>query len=323
MEIFFIITAIILAIITVIIAIEIRVRKPFEILIVEKKGKILASRTFFYIKSRTLPLKLSEFAFEFNLQAYARNKIPIRAHFAGALEVDEKNIENLIKAGGWNKNAIVAAAEKLLNVAKSNALCQIENTPVNNLRSDILASYLRDKVYTEFFGLKWVYVACLDYEIEDEKINEILRKEEISTLSEKSEEAVEKSKLSIEKIKHQIEQEIIKIKEDALVKKQELKKLETSLDQELKKAQAEFEARVQKLKLEIEKEELQLLKQNPELLLLSPQAARLLEASQSLKNARTVVNLSQGEIAKGVDVSGALNELIYSILKKETESEKN
>ena len=46
------------------------------------------------------------------------------------------------------------------------------------------------------------------------------------------------------------------------------------------------------MRLAFEREELEVLKSSPELLMLTPQAARLAEASQSLKNARTVISLS-------------------------------
>ena len=46
------------------------------------------------------------------------------------------------------------------------------------------------------------------------------------------------------------------------------------------------------MRLAYEKEELEVLKSSPELLMLTPQVARLAEASQNLKNARTVISLS-------------------------------
>ena len=50
-----------------------------------------------------------------------------------------------------------------------------------------------------------------------------------------------------------------------------------------------------RMRLAFEKEGLEVLQISPELLMLTPQAAPLAEASQSLKNARTVISLSPQE----------------------------
>jgi len=51
----------------------------------------------------------------------------------------------------------------------------------------------------------------------------------------------------------------------------------------------EDELSKKRLQLAVDNEELSMLKNNPELLMLTPQAARLAEASQSLKNAKTML----------------------------------
>jgi hypothetical protein len=53
-----------------------------------------------------------------------------------------------------------------------------------------------------------------------------------------------------------------------------------------------------------------LLKNNPELLMLTPQAARLAEASQSLKNARTIVSLSSQDLPQGSELLGMFRGLL-------------
>jgi len=53
------------------------------------------------------------------------------------------------------------------------------------------------------------------------------------------------------------------------------------------------------MQLEMDRQEVELVAQNPELLILTPQVARLAEASQSLRNARTVVSLSGDDLPEG------------------------
>jgi hypothetical protein len=54
------------------------------------------------------------------------------------------------------------------------------------------------------------------------------------------------------------------------------------------------------------------------LLVLTPQAARLAEASQGLKNARTVISISPQDLAPGSD----LINLFQNLLNKALESKK-
>jgi hypothetical protein len=68
------------------------------------------------------------------------------------------------------------------------------------------------------------------------------------------------------------------------------------------------------MQLDFEKDEMRLLKESPELLLLTPQAARLAEASQSLRNARTVVSLSPGDASQGTELLGMFSTLVQNAL---------
>ena len=91
----------------------------------------------------------------------------------------------------------------------------------------------------------------------------------------------------------------------------------TLLEQENALAQKRLEDELtrNRMRLAFEKEEMEILKNNPELLVLTPQAARLAEASQSLKNARTVISLSPQEL-----VSSDLGALFQNMLNKALET---
>ena len=103
------------------------------------------------------------------------------------------------------------------------------------------------------------------------------------------------------------------------LKKGTLKKAMLEQDNALAQKRLEDELIRNRLRLAFEKEELEILKNNPELLVLTPQAARLAEASQGLKNARTVISLSPQELAPGSDL---LN-LFQNMLNKALEAKKN
>ena len=79
-------------------------------------------------------------------------------------------------------------------------------------------------------------------------------------------------------------------------------------------SRVEDELKRSRMRLEFDKQELDLLKQSPELLMLTPQAARLAEASQGLKNARTVVSLSPGDLSQGTELLGIFRSFLHNAL---------
>ena len=74
------------------------------------------------------------------------------------------------------------------------------------------------------------------------------------------------------------------------------------------------------MRLELDREELALLNENPQLLLLTPQAARLAEASQTLRNARTVVSLSPSEAEQGARLFDLFQRFLAGLTGKPVET---
>ena len=70
-----------------------------------------------------------------------------------------------------------------------------------------------------------------------------------------------------------------------------------------------------RMRLAFEIEELEVLKSSPELLMLTPQAARLAEASQNLKNARTVISLTPPDAAHGSELLNLFQELLQKAME--------
>ena len=67
------------------------------------------------------------------------------------------------------------------------------------------------------------------------------------------------------------------------------------------------------MQLDIDQKEIELLTNNPEVIMLTPQLARLAEASQSLRNARTVVSLSPTEISSGSQLVDVLKNIFQQV----------
>jgi hypothetical protein len=94
----------------------------------------------------------------------------------------------------------------------------------------------------------------------------------------------------------------------------------------LAQKRTEDELKRSRMKLAFESEELALLKSNPELLLLSPQAARLAEASQNLKNARTIVSLWAPEAERESKLAALFQRFLELVMegdKKQVEGKRD
>jgi hypothetical protein len=103
---------------------------------------------------------------------------------------------------------------------------------------------------------------------------------------------------------------------DLELKKAELKKTLLKQESALTLQSLEDELKRNRMRLSFEKEELEVLKNSPELLMLTPQAARLAEASQNLKNARTVVSFTPQELAQGSELLGIFQRLMQKALEE-------
>ena len=95
-----------------------------------------------------------------------------------------------------------------------------------------------------------------------------------------------------------------------------MKEIEEEKDAELALKKLNEQVKRDKIKLDIDKEEMGIFKNNPELLLLTPQVARLAEASQNLKNAKTVVSL--GDIENGSQLVKILKNFLDGLLNQTT-----
>jgi hypothetical protein len=106
------------------------------------------------------------------------------------------------------------------------------------------------------------------------------------------------------------------------IKRLELKEGHFDRESALATRRAEHELTLKQMQLNHERHELSLLKENPELLLLTPQAARLAEASQSLRNARTVVSLSGNDSTGGSELLTILQTFLQNAIERHRKKEK-
>ena len=121
-------------------------------------------------------------------------------------------------------------------------------------------------------------------------------------------------------VKSQADKEIAEMEHNLELKKAGLKKILLEKESALSQQSLTDELARNRMRLAFEMEELEVLKNSPELLMLTPQAARLAEASQNLKNARTVISLTPQESAHGSELLALFQELLQKALETRKEA---
>lgn len=320
MEIFFGIIAVLLLAIALLTLFEFRVRQPDVLALHESNGKIRLRGGLLYPRHFSLLLKRAPHPIQLNIEATAIGNLGVIVKLVGLVAPSLDNLGALTRIGGWNKDAVSRAAGeasiRLQGLVKEYA----QQSEIQSLSSKGLADYLeaQSAQFKERFGLEVISLAVQSLDPADSEIAEALRQQEEARLLEQTEKLNNQARIAAAKSKYQADEEIAQMEHALELKKAALKKDLLEQENALAQKRLEDELTRSRMRLAFEKEELEILKDNPELLVLTPQAARLAEASQGLKNARTVISLSPQ------DFSGTeLGELFQKMLQKAVEKKKS
>ncbi|MEG8990865.1 hypothetical protein VJY32_13930 [Ignavibacteria bacterium 4148-Me] len=304
---------------------ELRIRKPDELVLTERNGKIILRKGRFYPRHFSLVLPKTIYSSQLSIDASARGSLDVKVKLSVAVALSLENINSLIKTGGWNKSAVQKATKELETVIHSLVREFTEKFEIEELSSEKIYNFLieRINISKEKFGLEVISIAIQSFEIMDSKIAEAIRQQESARIFEQTELLNQKVRISAAKAKIEADEKIALLENELELKKYDLKKVELEKESELADKRVSEELKRKKMQLEYEKQELELLKNNPELLILTPQAARLAEASQSLKNARTVVTLSHNDLAQGTELIGMFQKFLQNYLNSVQPKDKN
>ena len=168
----------------------------------------------------------------------------------------------------------------------------------------------------EALGLDMISLTVTACEPTDPEIAEALRRREHARILEQTEALNQQARIATARTRSSADEEIALMEQGLELKKTELRQTQFEKEAALASRRAEHELDLKEMQLKHEKHELDLLKENPELLLLTPQAARLAEASQSLRNARTVVSLSGNDLPQGADLLSLLHTLLEKAFER-------
>ncbi len=321
MEIILGIVAIALILTLVLLAIfEFRIRQPDALVLYESNGKIALRSGLFYPRHFSLPIKRTTHPIQLTVEATAAGNLGVNVKLVGSVAPSIENIQTLIRIGGWSSDAITRAAEEV-NIRLEGLVKEYtEKQEIRALSSSALVAHLNERAagFKEQFGVELISLAVHSMDAVDSEIADALRQQEQARLLEETEKLNNQARVSAAKAKYQADEEIAGMEHALELKKASLKQAMLEQENALAQKRLEDELARNRMRLAFEKEELEILKNNPELLVLTPQAARLAEASQGLKNARTVISLSPQDLA-----GSELFELFQNMLNKALESKKS
>jgi len=298
---------------------EYRLRKPDQLVLYESAGEIRLRTSAFYPRHFSLALPGTTHQIELKLDGVARGGVQLRTLLTLTVAPSRNDLARLVRVGGWTRDAVIKAAKEFETAIQGIVKEFTERYVIEELSSEKLNEYLtsRANLRAAQFGLDLVSLVVQSIDPADPEIAEAIRRREASRILEQTEVLNQRARVAAARAKLQADEEIAVSEHELEMKKHALRRAELEQEALLADKRTEDEIKRSRLRLALESEELALLKNNPELLLLSPQAARLAEASQNLKNARTVVSL---QLPDGGRESG-LPDLFQRFLRLFTEGE--
>lgn len=291
---------------------EVRLRKPDQIVLRETPAGVRVRPGRFYARHFGVPMTRTTHSFTQAVEASARGNLDVRVKLAVTVAASMEHLGALIRIGGWSDDATARAAKELevllLGFVKEFA----EGRDIDSISSEALHAHLQQRVrgIAASLGIDVITLTVTTLEPVNTQIADALRQREQARILEQAEALQQQARVAAARTRLTADEEIAAMESALETKRFELRERHLAEESRLSAARAQHDLRLKRMQLEFEKEEMGVLRENPELLLLTPQAARLAEASQSLKNARTVVSLSPPDGGQAPDVIGVFQNLL-------------
>ncbi len=305
-------------IIILLIIYEFRLRRPDQIVLGDVGGKIIRRKGKFYPRHFSLGVPATIFSSVSEFESEARGKLPIKIKLTFTTAADENHLTELVRAGGWSENLVEKASGELGLLIQTLAKEFCEKLEIEELSGKDLHDYLQKNLnkVSEKLGLQLISLNIHSIEPLDTEIAEAMQQQEAARIREKTEKINQKARLEATKSRVEADEKIKLIEHQLQLKQMELKKKEQEKEAELARYRVEKELERRRMQFEMEQKELEVFEEHPELLLLSPQLARLAEASQQLKNARTVVSLAGLDQQKASHLFDVFEQFVQKVLNQ-------
>jgi hypothetical protein len=296
---------------------EYRIRQPDFLVLYESKGGISLRKGLIYPRHFSLSLQRTTCPIQLTVDATAAGNLGVRVKLVGSVAPSLEHISSLIRVGGWNRDAVLRATDEVQVLLQGLVKEYTERSGIGSLSSANILNFLNERsaVIQEKFGVELISLAIQSLDPTDPEIADALRQQEQARLLEQTEHLNQQARVAAAKAKAQADEEIAQMEHSLDLKKAGLKQLLLEKESALSHQSLSDELARNRLRLAFEIEELEVLKSSPELLMLTPQAARLAEASQNLKNARTVISLTPQESTHGSELLNLFQELLQKALE--------
>ncbi len=304
---------------------EYRFRKSDYLIVYEDKAGLALRKGRLYPRHFSLPIRRTTHSLQLTVDASAKGNLEIRVKLGLTVAASPEHLSTLIRVGGWNTDAVARAAKDLEALFQGFVKAYTEQYGIEDLSLGKINEHLNSKlaVSKTALGLEIISLTILSSEPVNPQISEALRQQEHARILEQTELLNQKARVAAAKAKLKADEEIALLENELELKKYNLRKSQLERDSSLAAIRVDEELKQNRKKLEFDKEELDVLRSSPELLMLTPQAARLAEASQGLKNARTVVSLSPQDLSQGSELLGTLQKMLLGAIESyRTEAKK-
>jgi hypothetical protein len=291
---------------------EYRVRQPDRIVLYESKGEILRRSGRYYPRHFSLSIPSTVQSFAMEVPTEAKGRVGLIVRLTAAAVADPQGLDQLIRFGGWDSQAVERATEEL-RVAIQGLMREFTSRhEVEILSTGELSRELEQELrsYGKRLGLEVISVTVQSIDPTDPEIAETLREREAARIRERTEKVNQEARIAAAKARVDADAQIAQAEHDLELKRLSLKREQEGEQAQLERIRVQEELDRRRMQLEMDRAEVELVAQNPELLILTPQVARLAEASQSLRNARTIVSLSGEELPEGSSVLQTLLSLL-------------
>jgi hypothetical protein len=310
--------AVVLVVVVGAVLFEYRLRRPDQLILFDARGRIGFRTSRWYPRHFSLALPGTVHTLESRYDVTARGSIPVAVKISATVAPAREHIDALIRLGGWDAGAVGRAARELETMLQGLVKGFAEKLEIEELSAERIQHHLVDNAPASAatVGLIIVTMTIQSVDPVDASIADALRQRESARILEQSELLSQKARVAAAQARVRADGEIAALDHEITMKRYNLRQREQEQEATLARQRTEDELARSRMKLAYDKEELSLLQQNPHLLLLTPQAARLAEASQSLKNARTIVSLGPGDAEQGTGLIGLLQTFLQNIVRR-------
>ncbi|MBC8185575.1 hypothetical protein H8E88_31195 [candidate division KSB1 bacterium] len=303
-------------VILVFIFFEYRIRKPDHITMYESRGVIKQRRWRFYPRHFSLCITGTVHSVVKEVDAEAKGHLMLKFRLTVSVAPSRQYLPTLIRVGGWDKNAVLKATKELEVRLETIIRGFSEKYKIEEFSSEDLLKTLKGQLkdIEKTSGLEIISINIQSVEPVDEKISEAIRQRESARIFEQTETANQNARVAAAKARTEADEKIAKFEHTLDLKKYDLNKLKEKKEAELSRFRVEEELSLKIKQMDVDRKEIELLTKNPEVMMLTPQLARLAEASQSLRNARTVVSLSPTEISSGTQLLDIFKNILQQVV---------